>query len=151
MLTNNQKNIATIIHLSTFAQYFFPFGNFILPIVLWTLNKDKSDFVDTHGKQAINFQLSLLIYGIGISIIAVPLFILTFIDRFPTEHIFNHRHIYIDSPNWADASGMIIFAILAGIIALAIFVLNVVLVITAASKANNKEIYKYPLTIQFLK
>lgn len=151
MLSNNQKNIATIIHLSTFSQYFFPFGNFILPIILWTLNKDKSEFVDAHGKQAINFQLSLLIYGIGISIIAVPIFLFMFMDSFSTEHIINHSHIFIDSPNWADSSEMIIFIVLACIIALAIFVLNIVLVITAASNANQGEPYKYPLTINFLK
>lgn len=151
MLTNNQRNIATIIHLSTFSQYFIPFGNFIIPIILWTMNKDKSDFVDTHGKQAINFQLSLLIYGIAISIITVPIFLFTFMDSFPMEHIFSHRHVYIDTPNWADTTGMVIFAILAGIVALAIFVISIVLVITASTKANNGEIYKYPLTIQFLK
>ena len=60
---------------------------FILPIILWTMNKDKSDFVDTHGKQAINFQLSLLIYGIAISIITVPIFLFSFMDSFPMEHV----------------------------------------------------------------
>ena len=57
MITTHQRNIATFIHLSTFTRFIFPFGNFIAPIVLWSLNKDKSDYIDHHGKQAINFQI----------------------------------------------------------------------------------------------
>lgn len=151
MLSNNQKNIAAIIHLSTFSQFFFPFGNFIVPLILWTLNKDKSDFVDTHGKQALNFQLSLLIYVIALICIAAPIFFFSFQGSFPIDHIVNHNHIYVDNPDFHEWSGMIIFGILAAIIALAIFVLEIVLVITATTKANNGELYKYPLTIQFLK
>ena len=60
-MTNHQKNIATFIHLSTFSRFIFPFGNFIGPIILWVANKDKSDFIDHHGKQAINFQISILL------------------------------------------------------------------------------------------
>ncbi|MBT8272269.1 MAG: DUF4870 domain-containing protein [Bacteroidia bacterium] len=151
MLSNNQKNIAAIIHLSTFSQFFIPFGNFIAPLILWTLNKDKSDFVDSHGKQAINFQLSLLIYGIALVCIAAPIFFLSFFDSFPVEHIVNHRHVYIDQPDFHEWSGIIIFGIMAAIVALAIFVIEVVLIITATTKANNGELYKYPFTIQFLK
>ncbi len=44
MLTDNQKNIATFIHLSTFSRFIIPLGNFIGPIVLWSINKDKSEF-----------------------------------------------------------------------------------------------------------
>ena len=44
MLDNHQKNIATFIHLSTFSRFIIPLGNYIGPIVLWMINKDKSDF-----------------------------------------------------------------------------------------------------------
>jgi len=55
MLDKHQKNIATWIHLSTFSRFFIPFGNFLGPIILWITNKDKSEFIDNHGKQIIIF------------------------------------------------------------------------------------------------
>ena len=57
MIDNHNKNLATFIHLSTFSRFVIPFGNFIGPIILWAANKEKSHFVDQHGKQAINFQI----------------------------------------------------------------------------------------------
>jgi uncharacterized protein len=61
MLDTHQKNIATFIHLSTFSRFIIPLGNFIGPVILWIANKEKSEFIDNHGKQAINFQLSVLL------------------------------------------------------------------------------------------
>ena len=72
MLDNHQKNIATFIHLSTFSRFFFPFGNLIGPIVLWVINKDRSAFIDNHGKQIINFQISILLYTIIIGTLSIP-------------------------------------------------------------------------------
>jgi uncharacterized Tic20 family protein len=72
MTTNHQKNIATFIHLSTFSRFIIPLGNFIGPIVLWIMNKDKSDFIDAHGKQAINFQISILLYTLIIGMLTIP-------------------------------------------------------------------------------
>jgi uncharacterized protein len=48
------------------------FGSLILPLILWITNKEKVDQMDQHGKNIINFQLSLLIY----SIICIPLILL---------------------------------------------------------------------------
>ena len=39
------------------------------------MNKDKSEFIDKHGKQAINFQLSILLYTLFIGAITIPLFL----------------------------------------------------------------------------
>ena len=151
MLTTHHKNLAAIIHLSTFSKFFIPLGNFILPLVLWTMNKDKSEFVDDHGKQAINFQLSILLYAIAAVVIAIPLFLYVFAESFPEEMLFNSHNIYIDGSDIQHASGLIIFGVLAAIVALTVFIIEIVLVITAMVKANNGEAYKYPLTINFIK
>ena len=151
MLTKHQKNLAAFIHLSTFSKFFFPLGNFIVPLILWTMNKDKSDFVDDHGKQAINFQLSLLLYGIAALIISIPIFLYLFAGSFPHELQINHHDIYINEPDFQNLSGIITLAVIAGIVAFTIFIVEIVLVITAIMKANNGEVYKYPLTIKFLK
>jgi len=151
MLTTHHKNLAAIIHLSTFSKFFIPLGNFILPLVLWTMNKDKSDFVDQHGKQAINFQLSILLYAIAAIVIAIPIFLYVFASSFPEEMLFNNHNIYIDGNDIQNASGLIIFGVLTGIVVMTVFIIEIVLVITAMVKANNGEAYKYPLTINFIK
>jgi uncharacterized Tic20 family protein len=38
----------------------------VVPIVIWTTWKDKSKFIDDHGKEALNFQITMLLaYVIG--------------------------------------------------------------------------------------
>jgi Uncharacterized protein conserved in bacteria len=54
-VSENQKNVGALIHLSTFLKYFIPFANFFAPLLLWTLNKEK-EFVDNHGKQPLIFS-----------------------------------------------------------------------------------------------
>jgi uncharacterized protein len=51
-----------IAHLSTFAGYVIPLGNIVGPLVIWILKKDQMEFVNDQGKEALNFQLSVLIY-----------------------------------------------------------------------------------------
>lgn len=74
MINNYHKNIATFIHLSTFSRFFIPLGNIFGPIVIWYINRDKSSFVDKHGKQAINFQMSILLYALILGMITIPFF-----------------------------------------------------------------------------
>ncbi|MCL4692826.1 MAG: DUF4870 domain-containing protein [Candidatus Hydrogenedentes bacterium] len=52
-------------HLSTLCAYVgVPFGNIIAPLIIWMIKKDEFPFVDDQGKEALNFQISLTIYGI---------------------------------------------------------------------------------------
>lgn len=39
-----------------------PFGNVIGPLVIWLLKKHESTAVDIHGKESLNFQISMTIY-----------------------------------------------------------------------------------------
>lgn len=148
MLDNHQKNIATFIHLSTFSRFIIPFGNFIGPIILWVANKDKSEFIDAHGKQAINFQVSILLYAIILGAITVPFFIfkmfsgLDFIDF----HGFHDFHINIGKP-----SPLLYIGGGLGVLAIIGFIIELVLIVIASLKARDGAYYKYPLTINFLK
>jgi len=148
MLDNHQKNIATFIHLSTFTRFIIPLGNFIGPLDLWIANKDKSEFVDAHGKQAINFQMSILLYTIIVGVITVPLFIfkifsgLDFID-FNGFHDF---HINIGKP-----SPLLYIGGALGVLAVIAFIIEMVFIIRASLKARDGESFQYPLTINFLK
>ena len=52
---------------------------FIGPLIIWLIKKDQSPFVDDQGKEALNFQLTLLIadvIGIATSFICIGLVIL---------------------------------------------------------------------------
>ncbi|WP_406684555.1 DUF4870 domain-containing protein [Seonamhaeicola sp. MEBiC1930] len=148
MLSNHQKNIATFIHLSTFSRFIIPLGNFIGPIILWVANKDKSEFIDNHGKQAINFQISILLYAIIIGTLTIPFFIfkifhgIDFIDF----HGFHDFHINVGKP-----SPLLYIGGILGAFAIVAFILELVFIVIASLKARDGEYYRYPLTINFLK
>ncbi|NMH86769.1 DUF4870 domain-containing protein [Flavivirga algicola] len=148
MQDNHQKNIATFIHLSTFSRFIIPFGNFIGPIVLWVANKDKSEFIDTHGKQAINFQISILLYALVLGTLTIPFFIFKIFNGidFIDFHGFNDFHINIGKP-----SPLLYIGGGLGVLAILGFILELIFIINASLKARDGELYKYPLTINFLK
>ncbi len=150
-VTTHQKNLSTFIHLSTFSKWFIPFGNFIAPLVLWSAQKNKSRFVDDNGRDAINFQLSILIYTIALVIISIPFFVWQIfkLDGADTHLMINdHFHTYGDV---ANMSTLLIIAIIVGTLALGIALFEIINVISAAIKASQGETYKYPLTINFIK
>ena len=59
-------------HLSQLLNYITGFGGLIVPLVLWTTNRDKIYQMDEQGKSIVNFQLSMMIYAI----ICIPMIFL---------------------------------------------------------------------------
>ena len=57
------RNLGMLCHLSALAGMVFPLGSVLGPLVVWLTQRHKSPFVDDQGKEAVNFQLSVLIYG----------------------------------------------------------------------------------------
>lgn len=49
-------------HLSAFAGYLIPFGNIIGPLVLWSVKRQEMPFVESEGKESLNFQISMTLY-----------------------------------------------------------------------------------------
>ncbi len=153
-LTKHEKTLSAVIHASTFSKYFIPFGNFILPLVLWTANKKEYEFVDYNGKQALNFQISLLLYTIVLGIISVPFFIGFLPDVFDFDIFgFNHLNrinLNFDSNDFRFGSWMVPIGI-AGLLQAALFVVNVVYTILATVRTNEGQTFEYPITIKFIK
>jgi len=58
-------------HLSALAGYIIPFGFIIGPLVIWSIKKQEYPFVDEQGKEALNFQISMLIYFIISAILII--------------------------------------------------------------------------------
>ena len=44
---------------------------FLGPLILWVVKKDEHEFIDDQSKEALNFQLTLLIWYFGAFVIAV--------------------------------------------------------------------------------
>ena len=63
------RNMAVLLHLSAFIGYVIPFGHIGGPLLIWLLKREDSPFIDFHGKEALNFQISMTIYLIISSIL----------------------------------------------------------------------------------
>jgi len=62
VLSETERNWAMFCHLSAFAGFFFPFGGILGPLICWLSKRDESAWVNINGRNALNFQLSMLLY-----------------------------------------------------------------------------------------
>jgi len=67
MRQDNQLLVLT--HLSQLLFLVTGLGGLIVPLIIWLTQKDKVIGMDLHGKQILNFQISLLIY----SLLSIPM------------------------------------------------------------------------------
>jgi len=95
--------------------------SFIAPLIIWLIKRDEDTFVEDQAREALNFQLSLLLYSLGLFVLM--LLALTGIWVFPVLGI-------------------------VGIFALGIFAF--VFAIIAGVNAANGIAYRYPLSIHFV-
>ena len=56
------RRIAALCHLSGMLGYLVPLGNVLVPAVLWWRYRDRHPYIDQQGREALNFQLSVLVY-----------------------------------------------------------------------------------------
>lgn len=141
------KNIGVLLHLSTFSKYFIPFGNFIAPLVFWHCNR-KNPFIDVHGRECLNFQISTFLYVVAIGIIGV-VGTLIFMGSIGFETIENS----IDPINfqyYPEILPYFIFMGILGFLLLALFIVDLICVIRASAKAGEGKPYHYPISIPFL-
>jgi len=78
-LTNEEKQWAMFCHLSVLSGFIIPFGNIVGPLVLWLLKREQSPYVDYHGKEALNFQISITIYLVISGILVLVLIGIVFL------------------------------------------------------------------------
>lgn len=148
-ISDNQKNLGALMHISTFAKYFFPFANFFVPLILWTSNKEKP-FAREHGRQAINFQLSLFLYALILGAVCLPFFVIYATDFVMLAESVDH-HIHVtDFQNIKNLTGFFVCFGIVALIFFGLFVLELYAVITGTMHAANGKLYKYPLCINFI-
>lgn len=107
------RQTAMLLHLSTLAGLVVPLAGIIAPILIWQIKKDELPGLDPHGKNAINWLISELIYIV--------------------------------------ISAVLILALIGIPMLIAVAILGIVFPIIAAVKANKGEVWRYPLSITFLK
>ena len=111
-LTADEKNWCMFCHVSALCGL-VSIAPILGPLIIWLIKKDEMPIVNTHGKEAINFQLSIMLYAI--------------------------------------VSGFLIIILIGALLLPIVGILWLVFTIIGAVKASNGELYRYPLTIRFLK
>jgi uncharacterized Tic20 family protein len=74
------RNTAVAAHLSTLAGLVVPFGSVIGPLAVWLTRRDRDPFIDDTGREALNFGISIAIYGLvalvgALLLVGIPLLI----------------------------------------------------------------------------
>jgi uncharacterized Tic20 family protein len=68
--TQDERTWGMFAHLSAFSGYIgIPLGSFLGPLIVWLLKRDTSGYVAEQAKEALNFQISVLLYWL----ISIPL------------------------------------------------------------------------------
>ena len=63
--TNKEARMwGMLCHLAGFAFVVAGIGAVVGPLVVWLIKKDQFPFVDDQGKEAVNFQITMLIYSV---------------------------------------------------------------------------------------
>jgi uncharacterized protein len=112
---NDERTWALWSHLSPPVLALLSLGilPFLAPLVIWLVFRDRSRYVDDQAKEALNFQITLVI---------------------------------------AYAIGWILFIALIGIVILGVaWVLSIIFGIQGAMAANRHELYRYPISIRFIR
>jgi uncharacterized protein len=72
--SKDERTWSVLCHASALIGFFVPWGGHILaPLVVWLIKRGDSAAVDAHGKESLNFQLSMLIYNIIAGILCLVL------------------------------------------------------------------------------
>lgn len=61
-------NLLVFTQLSQLLTYVTGFGGFVVPLILWLVKKDEVIGMDEHGKNIINFQITMFL----IALISIP-------------------------------------------------------------------------------
>ena len=73
-MRKEEKTWGMLCHLLALSGLIIPVGVILGPLIMWLVKKDESEFVDYHGKESLNFQITMLI-GIIIGFITSVIFI----------------------------------------------------------------------------
>jgi uncharacterized Tic20 family protein len=68
------RSWCVICHLSALAGFLIPaLGHIFGPLIVWLIKRADSPEIDAHGKEALNFQISMLIYNLVAGVLCLLL------------------------------------------------------------------------------
>jgi uncharacterized protein len=73
LVEESVRTTAVAAHLSTFAGLIVPFGSVIGPLAIWLTRRDRHPFIDQAGREALNFGITIAIYGAVLVVAALLL------------------------------------------------------------------------------
>lgn len=85
LATSEERTYALFLHLLLLGNFVgLPIISLVVQIAMWLAKRKESPFIDDHGREAINFHLSLLLWGLIAALtfilcIGIPLAIVVFI------------------------------------------------------------------------
>jgi uncharacterized Tic20 family protein len=72
--STNVRTWTVVCHASALAGLFLHFlGHLLGPLIVWLAKRGDSPEIDAHGKESLNFQISMLIYDAIAAILCVVL------------------------------------------------------------------------------
>lgn len=77
-LPSDVRNLGMAAHLSSFLGAWVALA-FVGPLVLWLVKRDDHPFIEHHAKEALNFNLSVLLYGAIAGVLSLLLIGLPFL------------------------------------------------------------------------
>ena len=122
-ISSSERQWAMFAHLSAVAAIWMFGLGLVGPLIVWLIKKDEMKFVDDQGKEALNFQLNIVLLGVTLGIISIPLVVVTF--------------------------GLVMLLVVP--LATGLVVLDIIFAVIAAMKANSGEAYRYPYIIRLIK
>ena len=132
-IDKDARTWATVCHLSALIMLVgVPLGNILGPLVVWLAKRQTNEFVDDQGKEALNFQITF-------ALCEIVLFILIFLLVFGAPL------------HYQPFSILPVIFLPAMLIMMALFILNIGLVIMAAIRSNEGISYRYPFTLRIVK
>ena len=120
-----------------------PFGHVLGPLVVYLIKGHESEFVASHAKASLNYQITMSICGIIAVLIFVVIgigFVANMSSNMPSGEM---------PPSYAIAFA--VFWAAVAIVVLAILLLSLIFIIAATLAASNGRRYSYPFAIRFLR
>ena len=72
--SSNVRTWTVLCHATALAGFFVPWAGHILgPLIVWLAKRGDSPEIDDHGKESLNFQISMLIYSLIAGVLCLVL------------------------------------------------------------------------------
>lgn len=130
----NENTYSFLIHISVLLGFLHLALGLVAPIILWTLNRDRSQIIDAHGKNVLNWILSFSIY---MSLCLIIVFPVNSLMHVSLDYSYDFR---VQPPIF---SGFLPITLL--------MLINMLFILLGGVKASAGVVWKYPFSIKFFR